>query len=363
MTRTVDDLDTAALESALSAELGQDVTGVGVLGDGVNLVLSISTGNGGDPYVLRCPNKLRHTELFNDLDREYRLIERLQFTPIPTPDPVLFCEDESILGGPFFLTTHLEGDPFPWSEDLPERYRNPGARERIGVHLIETLAEIHSLSVGRFEGVCDHDTPLDIVDQASARLDVATGVTGQEVPGLRAVEEWLRDNAPPKSETRLVHGDYRPGNVLFAGAERPEITGVIDWEAALLGDPLTELGYFLLDWRDPGDPILPLDDLDARYSDEAMQGVRAMNERGHSPFTANPGSPTRGELVDRYEELTGLVFEHDRFYRAHAAFMLATVWADLHRHQVEAGAATGWDPSIDYMGMVARAIIDGEYPL
>ena len=356
-------LDTSALESFLSEELGREITGTEVLGDGVNLLLSISTENGGEPYVLRRPNKLRHTELFNDLDREYHLMERLQEVSIPTPEPVLFCEDESLIGDAFFLTTHLDGDPFPWSTDLPERYRNPDARERIGVRLIETLAEIHSLSAEPFEDVCDHDTPLDMVEQASDRLDVATSVTGQELPGLRSVEEWLRDNAPSESETRLVHGDYRPGNVLFDGQDRPEVTGVLDWEAALVGDPLTELGYFLLDWRDEDDPVLPLDDLEARYSDAAMENVRTMNETGHSPFTANPGSPTRRELVDRYEELTGISFEHDRFYRAHAAFMLATVWADLHRHQVEAGSATGWDPSIDYMGMVARAIIDGDYPL
>ena len=363
MTQPDADLDTTALDSFLSAELDETIAGTEVLGDGVNLLLSISTENGGGRYVLRRPNKLRHTELFNELDREYGLLERLRSTPIPTPEPVLFCEDESIIGDAFFLTTHLDGDPFPWSEDLPERYRNPDARERIGVRLIETLAEIHSLPVDPFEDVCDHDTPLDMVEQASARLDVATSVTGQAVPGLRAVEEWLLDNAPLDSETRLVHGDYRPGNVLFDGQDWPEVTGVLDWEAALLGDPFTELGYFLLDWRDPEDPVLSLDDLDARYSDEKMQGVRAMNENGHSPFTAKPGSPTRRELVDRYEELTGIPFEHDRFYRAHAAFMLATVWADLHRHQVEAGSATGWDPSIDYMGLVAQAIIDGKYPL
>jgi len=363
MTQLDADLDTPALESFLSTALDEPIADIEVVGDGVNLILTISTANGGGPYVLRRPNKLRHTELFNGLEREYRVLERLQSTPIPAPEPVLFSNDQSIIGDAFFLTTHLDGDPFPWSEDLPERYRTPDARERIGVRLIETLGEIHSLSVEPFENVCKPKSPLDQVGQASDRLDVATSVTGREMPRLRGVEKWLRDNAPSESETRLVHGDYRPGNVLFDGASRPDVTGVLDWETALLGDPRTELGYFLLDWRDADDPVLALDDLEAKYSDEAMEPVRAMNEKGHSPFTAKPGSPTRRELVDRYEELTDVVFEHDRFYRAHAAFMLATVWADLHRHRVEAGEATGWDPSIDYVGLVAREIIDGEFPL
>ncbi|MFT4932044.1 MAG: aminoglycoside phosphotransferase (APT) family kinase protein [Natronomonas sp.] len=363
MTAADPDVDLGALESHLSKELGIEVAGTEVLADGLNLIVAISTPTEERAYTFRRANKLRHTSLFNELEREYRLLERLGVIGIPAPEPVLFCDDASVVGDPFFVTTHLDGEPFPWGSDLPERYRNPAARERIGTRLIETLAAIHSLDVEQFEPVCDRKTPVDQVAQASDRLDVATSVTGREAPRLRAVGDWLRDNAPAESRTTLVHGDYRPGNVLFDGADRPEITGVLDWETAMLGDPLTELGYFLLDWRDGDDPTLPLDDLEARYAEEELESVRAMNEQGHSPFTAKPGSPTRQELVDRYEDLTGIPFEHDRYYRAHAAFMLATVWADLHRLQVEAGEASGWDPSIDYMAMVATAIIDGAYPL
>ncbi|MFC6726626.1 phosphotransferase, partial [Halobium palmae] len=167
------------------------------------------------------------------------------------------------------------------------------------------------------------------------------------------------------TRTTLTHGDYRPGDLLFAGVDRPALTGVLDWETALLGDPLMELGYFLLDWRRDDDPRPPLDDLEARYTDDEMEGVRNIHERGLSPFTSKPGSLSRAELVARYEERTGVEFERERFYRAQAAFALATVWADLHRLRVEAGAGdeSGYPPLIDYMALVAAQIADGEYPL
>ncbi|MFC6837192.1 phosphotransferase family protein [Halomarina ordinaria] len=357
MTDSTPSLRTPELDSYLSDRLETAVTGIEVLNDGLNLVAAVSTDEG--RYVLRRPNKLRHTELFNDLLREYRLLERLRPTAIPAPSPVLFCDDESLLGDAFFLTTYLDGETVPLGTDLPERFRTPGARRRVAHHLVDVLAAIHSLDPEPFETVCGRTTPREQVTHATARLDAAASVTGRNLPRLRRVGQWLRRNAPAGPETALVHGDYRPGNVLFAGNDRPELTGVLDWETAMFGDPRTELGYLLLRWRDDGDPALPLDDLNATYPDDALREVQVANERGLAPFTAAPGSPDRGELIARYEDQTGLTYEaDDRFYRAHAAFMLATVWEDLHRHRLETGAESDWPPHVDYMAMVAESIVE-----
>lgn len=359
----------AALESYLSAELGVDVTGTEVLGDGLNLVVAVSTADG-ERYVLRRPTKLRDAPYMNDVEAEYDVLRRLDGTRIPTPSPVLFCGDESILGDRFFVTTHLDGEPVPLGSALPERFQTASARERVANRLVDTLADVHSLDAAPFEGVCDRRSPREQVARTAERLDAASGATGHEVPTLRSVGDWLRANAPTGRETTLLHGDFRPANVLFAGAERPEIAGVLDWETALLGDPLTELGYLLLRWRDAGDPTPSLDGIAARHDDAgaALEHLRTANERGLAPFTAEPGSPTRRELVARYESRTGRSFGHGRFYRALAAFALATVWADLYRWSVEAGAesdevASDWEPRIEYVGLLGECIVDGEFGL
>jgi aminoglycoside phosphotransferase (APT) family kinase protein len=107
-----------------------------------------------------------------------------------------------------------------------------------------------------------------------------------------------------------------------------------------------------------------IDALEARYSNEAaLQQLRETNENGLAPFTTKPGSPSRRELVTRYEDEIGISFEKERFYRAHAAFMLATVWVDLHRHQVEAGTESDWEPHIEYMIMIADSIVNGNFDL
>ena len=356
-------VDRAELAAYLSTELDVEVTDTEVLSDKLNLIVAISTPDAERGYVLHRPNGLREMDPFNDLEQEYRALEKLQGTSIPTQTPVLFGEDDSIVGDAFIVTTYLDGEPIPLGTDLPERFRDPRARNRVARLLIDTLADINTLDTGPFEDVCERRSPLEQVARAADRLDAATDVTGRDLPTLRAVGDWLRENPPADPVTTLVHGDYRPGNVLFAGTEEPEITGVLDWETAMLGDPRTELGYLLLRWRDDGDPTPSLDGLEARYSTDAVRELEAVDENGLCPFSAKPGSPSRCELVARYEEQTGIPFEDQRFYRAHAAFLLATVWEDLHRHRLEAGAESEKGAWTEYVAMIGASIVDGEFDL
>jgi aminoglycoside phosphotransferase (APT) family kinase protein len=357
------ELDTAALETFLAREFDADVTGAEVLHDGLNLSVAISTAETGRAFVLRRPNKFRQRASFNGVPQEYGVLDRLRDTPIDAPEPVLVCEDDSVLGDPFLVMTYLEGEPVPLGDDLPERFRAPAARRQVATALVDTLADLHTVDVAPFADVCDRrpvgDQVAGIVDQ----FDEATSVTRHDHDALWRVADWLRDHAPSDTRTALVHGDYRPGNVLFAGRDEPEIGGVLDWETAFLGDPLAELGYLLLRWRDDGDPTPSLDELDTRHADEdVLADLEAINERGLAPFTSDPGSPSRRALVARYEERTGRAFEHDRFYRALAAFVLATVWEDLQRHEIEAGGASTRDPYVEYLSAIATSIVDGEFP-
>lgn len=95
---------------------------------------------------------------------------------------------------------------------------------------------------------------------------------------------------------------------------------------------------------------------------EALDRIERVNRTGLAPFTAEPGSPTREELIARYEERMGSSVENVGIYRAHAAVMVATVWEDLYRHNLQAGTRSDWDPHIEYMSMLAETILSGEYP-
>lgn len=399
MTDGATDVDTDALASYLSAALDEAVVDASVLHDGLNLTITVSTREEPDAYVVRRPSKRRHRDLFSDLRQEFRLLQALEPTAIDTPAPVHYCDDPSIIGDEFYAMTSLDGTSITWDAPLPERYRSPEARRHLAGELVDALAAIHSLAADRFEGACTRRSPAAQLDRALDRLDAATAVTGHEVPRLRDVAERLRAVAPVESRTSLVHGDFQPYNVFFAGRETPEITGVFDWETALLGDPFTELGYLLLTWRDESDPRLPLDDIEATHPDgDAIDRVRTRNETGFFPWTTDPGSPTRRALLDRYESRTGFSLDDvrlgedrnggdrlgdgglrddrqggewlggGRYYRAHAAVTFATVWEDLYRHQVESDRippdeAADWEPHVEYVALMAEHILDGNVPL
>ena len=352
------DFNADALESYLSSELGVHAVGTEPLSDKLNLVLVITT-RAGERYVVRRPNELRRTDLFNDLADEYEVLRRLRETAVPAQTPALLCDDESILGGPFLVAPYSEGETIPIGSDLPDRFRNPRARGEVGRLLVDTLAAVHGVDPVPFEEVCDRITPREQVVRAADRIDEATRATGEERPTLRAVERRLLRNAPSDAEMTLVHGDFRPSNLLFSGTERPEIAAVLDWETAVVGDPLTELGYLLLRWRDEADTAPAFDRLgERRATGDARKRLEEIHADWRCPFSTAPGSPDRRELVARYEERSGRTFDDPQFYRAHAAFMLATVWADLGRLQVESGSASDYGPLIDYMTAVAADAID-----
>lgn len=65
----------------------------------------------------------------------------------------------------------------------------------------------------------------------------------------------------------------------------------------------------------------------------------------------------------RYEERTGIPFEHERFFLAHAAFGLATVWEDLYRHRLEAGGESEKGAWTEYVARLGASIVDGQFEL
>lgn len=59
-------------------------------------------------------------------------------------------------------------------------------------------------------------------------------------PELELALRWLRRNAPRSPRTVVVHGDFKPGNVLL---EDDRLGALLDWELVHLGDPHEDLGW------------------------------------------------------------------------------------------------------------------------
>lgn len=256
--------------------------------------------------IIRRPPPGEKAEKAHDVLREYRVLDALQGTDVPVPPTLDGCDDRDVIGSDFYVMEKVDGDVI--RHEVPDRFRNASARQSLGEELVDTLARIHrtdyeAVGLGEFgrpEGFTERQ-----VDTWSKQLIWAISYTEdeREVPELYEIGEWLKDNIPEDHPHTLVHGDYKMDNVMFAPGTPPEINAVFDWELSALGDPLTDVGWMLSFWRNPGDP-------------------QPASEKLSYTYMENEDYLTRGELVDRYEEKTGITYENDSFYRTLAVYKL-----------------------------------------
>ncbi|WP_277553627.1 phosphotransferase family protein [Halobaculum limi] len=308
---------------------------------------------GGRELVVRRPPPGETAETAHDVLREYRVMDALQGTPVPLPETVLACDDHDVLGADFYVMGRVDGDVLRSAE--PERFAVPDHRQQVGEELVDTLAAIHGVD---YEGVglAEFGRPEGFTERQVGRwakqFQWAFEVTSEErtVPEIAEVTEWLQEHVPADHDQTLVHGDYKLDNVQFAPGTPPELVAVFDWELAALGDPLTDLGWMLSFWRDPGDPEPATPELTSQFMEQE-------------------GYPSRRELVDRYEAATGRTYDEqdDRFYRTLAVYKLAALGEMFYRRYLEGNSDDPLYPTMETrvpaLAQRCLRIIDGEEPL
>ncbi|MFB9429362.1 phosphotransferase family protein [Streptoalloteichus tenebrarius] len=293
----------------LSAEL--------ITGGRSNLTYRVSDGE--HRWVLRRPPLGHVLATAHDMAREHRVISALADSPVPVPETVLLCEDPSVLGVPFYVMAEVPGVVLRGREDTTRL--GPTRARAVSHALVDVLADLHTLDPERV-GLADFGRPEGYLTRQVARwrkqLDASRS---RELPGVDDLHARLAATVPDSPRAAIVHGDYRLDNVLV-DPETARITAVLDWEMATLGDPLADLGLFVLYW-DGGHGAVHL------VTGEAASA---------------PGMPGADELVRRYAERTGADLSRLSWYVALAMFKLAVVLEGIHyRHSQGRTVGAGFD--------------------
>ncbi|MFB4267343.1 phosphotransferase family protein [Nonomuraea sp. GTA35] len=258
--------------------------------------------------VLRRPPLGHVLPTAHDMRREWRVISALAPTPVPVPEPVAFCGDEDVIGAPFYLMGHVEGEAVRSREQLGDR--TPEQTRRLSERLAEVLAGIHAVDY-REVGLGDFGRPegymarqLDRWCQQWERSKTA------DLPDYDHLVTRLRERLPAEAAGTLVHGDYRLDNTLLRLGDL-EIAAVVDWEMSTLGDPLADLGLTLTYWHDRGD-----------------------EERASIPVagdvTVAPGFMNAAEFAAHYTKVSGRDIADLGFYVAFGNFKLAVIVEGIH---------------------------------
>ncbi|MFF1259727.1 MULTISPECIES: phosphotransferase family protein [unclassified Streptomyces] len=294
--------------------------------------LTYIVGDGSSTWVVRRPPLGHVLATAHDMKREYRVISALNPTSVPVPEALLMCEDDSVLGAPFYVMEYVAGTPYRTADQLAQL--GPERTRAAVLGLVDTLVDLHAVDPAEV-GLADFGRPEGFLDRQLRRwgkqLDASRN---RELAGVDELHAALGRSLPSSPAPTVVHGDYRLDNVLINedadGVDR--IKAVLDWEMSTLGDPLTDLGLLVM------------------YS--------AKLEVPDSPVSttaAAAGHPDPAEIIERYAARSGRDVSAVSWYTAFAWFKLAVILEGIH-YRYTLGQTVG--AGFDRIGELVPVFID-----
>jgi len=205
--------------------------------------------------------------------QEFALLCAARGAGVMVPEPLWLCRDPAILGQDFYVMRRIAGEAR--GVRVVKDLKLGGDRKLLARRLGTELARIHTVRPGtvglQFLPLPRSSPALDEIARLRADLDGRDNGHPVLEWGLR----WLEREAPPAREIVLVHQDFRSGNYMV---DETGLTGILDWEFAAWGDPMTDIGWFCAKcWRYGADTleaggIAPREDFYRGY--EAASGRR-----------------------------------------------------------------------------------------
>ncbi|MFF4497865.1 phosphotransferase family protein [Streptomyces sp. NPDC001546] len=304
------------LDSTRPGMVSGPLTGRLIEGGRSNLTYTVTDGV--SRWVVRRPPLGHVLATAHDMRREHRVIAALHDTAVPVPEPLLLCEDEEVLGAPFYVMEHVDGVPYRTAGQLAEI--GPERTRRAVLGLVDTLVDLHAVDPEAV-GLGDFGRPEGFLDRQLRRWGKQLAASrGRELAGIDALHEALGRALPASSAPTVVHGDFRLDNVLIGGPD-DTIRAVLDWEMSTLGDPLTDLGLLVMYSSDLGLEDSPV-----------------------STTSGAPGHPAPAELVERYAARSGRNTGAIAWYTAFAWFKLAVILEGIHyRYTLGQTVGAGFD--------------------
>jgi aminoglycoside phosphotransferase (APT) family kinase protein len=272
-----------------------------------NLTYIVSDGE--HEWVLRRPPLGHVLPTAHDMGREYRVLAALAPTDVPVPIPRAFCDDNDVNGAPFYVMDRVDGVILRTAEDFAPLTHDDA--RRCSEELIDVLARIHAIdydAVG-LEGFGRPDGYLERqVRRWNEQWERSKAAGCPDVPAIDELAHRLRAGLPESGAPTIVHGDYRLDNTMLAPDDLGRVVAVLDWEMATLGDPLADLGLFLLYWG---------------RSEAQVVATGAV-------ITNEAGFLDRADVIERYAKATGRAVDELDWYEVFASYKLAIIVAGIH---------------------------------
>ncbi|HEX5704669.1 MAG TPA: phosphotransferase family protein [Pyrinomonadaceae bacterium] len=259
--------------------------------------------------VLRRPPIGAKIKTAHDMGREFRILSHLHPVYPKVPEPLLFCEDETVIGAPFYVMERVRGiilrAQSPEGSEL-----TPQTMRRLSRAFVENLVEIHAIDY-RGAGLGDLGSPQGYVHrQIEGWTKRYYNAQTDDVREIDQLADWLRTHLPHDSPGALIHNDYKYDNLVLSSEDIARVIAVLDWEMATIGDPLMDLGTTLGYWVESTD------------SEEW--------QRSGFVLTRLPGNLSRKQVVDYYAEKSGREIGDATFYYAYGLLKIAVIVQQIY---------------------------------
>jgi aminoglycoside phosphotransferase (APT) family kinase protein len=176
---------------------------------------------------------------------EYALLEAAVAAGVPAPKVLMQSDDPA---APGFIMERVEGETIARRLLRDDEYAK--AREVMTAQLGTAAAAIHRIDASD-DRLAALGRPAPGKSPAESELDkyetTYRAITPEPHPAFELAFRRLRQGIPSCDEMKLVHGDFRIGNVIFG---EDGLRAVLDWEIAHIGDPLEDLAWVCVrSWR------------------------------------------------------------------------------------------------------------------
>jgi len=292
-------LDEADLRARATAAAGAPIGDLEVLHGGVSSLTFATTLRDRKVVVKVAPPGLEPVRN-RDVLRQARVLKALSGAP-GVRVPEVLVED----GGtpPFFIMSFVAGDAYEPLKDVDDRPPGPAvvdARARAAARMLAALQQVDPAAIGL------GDEPVVGVREELDRWAALFATVPEELHhGQAELLEALRARVPEPLAPRVLHGDYRVGNMQFDG---PDVAAIIDWEIWSVGDPRSDLAW-LMTWCDP---------------------VQLFHrERDAANTAAGDGMPSAAELLEEYRAINPIDLPDMGWFAAYTRYKMASTTAVL----------------------------------
>jgi len=270
-----------------------------------NLTYAIRAGD--REFVLRRPPFGNRVKTAHDMSREFRILSKLCDAYPPAPRPLIYCDDESVIGAPFYVMTRIRGTIL--RRAIPAGFdASPDRMRKISLVVLDGLVDLHAIDFEKI-GLGDFGKPDGYVErQVTGWAKRYEDSKTDDIPEVPEVARWLAHHIPKSPRATILHNDWKHDNLVLD--DDAQLVGVLDWEMSTIGDPLMDLGTAISYWVEAGD------------SDE-------MKALAFGP-TMQDGCLSPRELASRYAEKTGRSVDGLPFYYAFALFKTAVVAQQIY---------------------------------